>query len=67
MFEAERQHMKTVDKEILEASGSKLKKLQELDRATQLLGTTFYDVVSSNKNRKKETIHFTTKYNQKQK
>ena len=36
MFEAERQHMKSVDKEILEASGDALKKLQELDRTTQL-------------------------------
>jgi len=67
MFEAERQHMKSVDKEILEASGDALKKLQELDRTTQLLGTTFYEVVSSNKKTKKETTPFTTKYNQKQK
>lgn len=47
MFEAEKKHMKNVDDEILYASKESLKKLQELDLATQMSGTSFYEVYLS--------------------
>jgi len=44
MSEQERKYFKQIDDEILNASGEKLKNLQNLDIATQLSGTTFYDI-----------------------
>lgn len=43
MSEAERKYIKQVDEEILQASGESLKKLQEIDKSTQLNGRSFYD------------------------
>jgi len=43
MSEAERKYIKQVDEEILQASGESLKKLQEIDKSTQLSGRSFYD------------------------
>ncbi|KKK52136.1 hypothetical protein LCGC14_3107950 [marine sediment metagenome] len=51
---AERKFMKDLDEMILNASESKLKKIQELDIKTQLDGSNFYDVFS--KNDKKSTL-----------
>ncbi len=63
MFEAERQYMKAIDEKILSASGTELKRLQELDLSSQLDGTSFYEVyVSKKQNKEKENFPFTTKY-----
>lgn len=43
----ERQYQKDVDQMILDASPEELKKIQELDLKTQLLGNSFYDCLSS--------------------
>ena len=43
MSAEEREFMKKVDDAILNASGKVLKKLQKLDRKTQLRTNTFYD------------------------
>ena len=47
MLTVEREYIKSVDEEILKASGKTLKKLQELDMKTQLHANTFYDAYSS--------------------
>jgi len=46
MLLAERKFMKELDDMILNASESQLKKFQELDLMTQLVGSNFYDVFS---------------------
>ncbi len=46
MPDAEREFIKTVDEEILNASPSALKKMQKLDLRTQLKEMTFYDAYS---------------------
>lgn len=51
---AERKFMKALDEMVLNASGSQLKKIQELDLKTQLEGSNFYDVFS--KHDKKSTL-----------
>ncbi len=51
---AERKFMKALDKMILNASESQLKKIQELDIETQMDGSNFYDVFS--KHEKKSTL-----------
>ncbi len=43
---AERKYMKQLDEMILNASDSQLKKFQELDLKTQMMGSSFYDVFS---------------------
>ena len=43
MSAEEREFMKKVDDAVLNASGKVLKKLQKLDRKTQLRTSTFYD------------------------
>lgn len=43
MSEAERKYIKQVDEEILNASAESLLKLQEIDKSTQLSGSSFYD------------------------
>ena len=62
MSTVEREYIKHVDEEILNASGDSLKKLQELDMKTQLQENTFYDAYSSFKEEpKKEKITSSTK------
>ena len=62
MSTVEREYIKHVDEEILNASGESLKKLQELDMKTQLQENTFYDAYSSfNEEPKKEKIASSTK------
>ena len=63
MSQEEREFVKHVDDAILQASGNTLKKLQELDKKTQLHGNTFYDeYVSSLKNKKEKLISKTNSY-----
>ncbi len=47
MSQVEREYIKSVDDAILHASGKELKKLQELDLKTQLLGNSFYDTYAN--------------------
>ncbi|MGI0004489.1 MAG: hypothetical protein ACREAX_04240 [Candidatus Nitrosotenuis sp.] len=47
MSQAEREFIKQIDDMILGASPQALLKLAEIDKKTQLGGTTFYDVYSS--------------------
>lgn len=47
MSQAEREFMNHIDELVLAASPQTLKKLAEIDRKTQLSGTSFYDVYSS--------------------
>ena len=62
MSTVEREYIKSVDEEILKASGETLKKLQELDMKTQLRANTFYDAYSSiPEEPKKEKIPSATK------
>ena len=62
MSTVEREYIKHVDEEILNASGESLKKLQELDMKTQLQENTFYDAYSSfNEEPIKEKIASSTK------
>jgi hypothetical protein len=62
MSTVEREYIKSVDDEILKASGKTLKKLQELDMKTQLHANTFYDAYSSFREEpKKEKIPSATK------
>lgn len=62
MSTVEREYIKSVDEEILKASGKTLKKLQELDMKTQLHTHTFYDAYSSfHEEPKKEKLPSTTK------
>lgn len=57
MSKEERDYMKQIDELILSASSKKLKQLQEADKESQLLGTTFYDVYSHSKpNTKNENL-----------
>ena len=64
----EREYIKSVDEIILKASGQSLKKLQELDVATQLQVNTFYDAYSSfHEKPKKEKIPSTAKSSRKNK
>ena len=49
MSKEERDYMKQIDEIILSASPKKLKQLQEVDKKSQLLGTTFYDVYCNSK------------------
>ena len=67
MSTVEREYIKHVDEEILNASGESLKKLQELDMKTQLQENTFYDAYSSFKEEepKKEKITSSTKSSRK--
>ena len=66
MSTVEREYIKHVDEEILNASGDSLKKLQELDMKTQLQENTFYDAYSSFKEEsKKEKITSSTKSSRK--
>ena len=68
MSTVEREYIKSVDEEILNASGKTLKKLQEIDVKTQLQANTFYDAYSSfHEEPKKEKIPSTTKSSQKNK
>ena len=57
MSEIEREYMKNVDDAILNASGKTLKKLQKLDKKTQLQANTFYDayLVSQKRPQKEHT------------
>ena len=55
MSEIEREYMKNVDNTILNASGKILKKLQKLDRKTQLQTNTFYDAYLASQSQQKET------------
>jgi len=45
----ERQHMKSIDELILNATPQDLKKFQELDMLTQLDGKSFYDACVESK------------------
>jgi len=66
MSTVEREYIKSVDEEILKASGGVLKKLQALDMKTQLHANTFYDAYSSiHKEPKKEKIASSTKSSRK--
>ena len=57
MSEVEREYIKSVDDEILTASGKNLKKLQQLDLKTQLKSNTFYDAyVDYSKEPQKESV-----------
>jgi hypothetical protein len=57
MSKEERDYMKQIDEMILSASPKKLKQIQETDKNSQLLGTTFYDVYSNSKtNSKNENL-----------
>ncbi|MFY9301209.1 MAG: hypothetical protein WAO91_08480 [Candidatus Nitrosotenuis sp.] len=47
MTPAEREFIRQIDNMILGASPQALQKLAEIDKKTQLQGTTFYDVYSS--------------------
>lgn len=47
MSQAEREFTKQIDEMILSASPQALSKLAEIDKKTQLGGTTFYDVYSA--------------------
>ena len=68
MSTVEREYTKSVDEEILQASGETLKKLQELDIKTQLQANTFYDAYSTfHEEPKKEKIPSTTKSSRKNK
>ena len=58
MPDVEREFIKTVDDEILNASPSTLKKLQKLDAQTQLEEFTFYDAYAKlHPEGKKQTQH----------
>ena len=46
---AERKFQKALDEMILNATESELKQIQELDVATQMDGSNFYDIVSKHK------------------
>jgi hypothetical protein len=57
MSEAEREYIRSVDDEVLNASGKNLKKLQQLDMKTQLKSNTFYDAyVDYQKAPQKESV-----------
>ena len=47
--------MKNVDDAILNASGKILKKLQKLDKKTQMQANTFYDAYLASQRQQKET------------
>lgn len=47
MSQAEREFIKQIDELVLNASPQALMKLAEIDKKTQLGGTTFYDVYST--------------------
>ena len=49
MSPAERKFMKELDEKILHASPEEIKKIQELDRKSQLDGITIYDVYYESK------------------
>ncbi len=62
MSHVEREYIKTVDEEILKASGAALKKLQDIDMKTQLDVNTFYDAYSDfHRDPKKQKIHPSSK------
>jgi len=62
MSKEERDYMKQIDELILSASSKKLKQLQEVDKKSQLLGSTFYDVYCNSKsNSKNENLEFDIK------
>ena len=44
MTPKEREHLKKLDEIVLNASSDELKKIQEIDKQTQLEGLSFYDV-----------------------
>lgn len=68
MSEVEREYIKSVDDEILNASGKNLKKLQQLDLKTQLKSNTFYDAyVDYHKEPQKESMTSTTQHSSKNK
>jgi len=54
MSPAERKFMKEIDEKILHASPEEIKKIQELDRKSQLDGTTIYDVYCESKIQSRE-------------
>jgi hypothetical protein len=62
MSHVEREYIKSVDEVILNASGTTLKKLQDLDMKTQLNVNTFYDAYSCyHEEPKKEKIRSSSK------
>ena len=60
MSPEERAYMKTIDDEILTASSKKLKRIQELDKKTQLEGS-FYDVFYRLENNSKHNVFHTSR------
>jgi len=44
MTPKEREHLNKLDNLVLDASSEELKKIQEIDRQTQMEGLSFYDV-----------------------
>jgi len=69
MSKEERDYMKQIDEMILSASSKKLKKIQKLDKNSQLLGSTFYEAYCNSKSKsEKENLQLNLKpYNQKPK
>ena len=56
MTPAEREMFKTLDRLVLGASGAELKRIQEIDRQTQLGGLSFYDAYINSKTPAKGVI-----------
>ena len=66
MPEVEREYIKSVDDEILKASGKALKKLQQLDLKTQLHLDTFYEAYANYpESPRKENLSFKTQFSRK--